>query len=348
MVYTVRMATRHRTFHRRLPGLAALLLLLAPGMARAERVVFQRGEALYLGPPDGKESRRFLTVGSASETLWAMSPDGRRVAWARRAPGAGDTGLTSRPLVLSLSDILGRRQKRLCSTEALRDRLGRKVSAIGAGGASTRLEEWQPLSLSWSGDGRTLYVGCIRVGEPVAMTTVAVDAVTGSALVDAEGRWKAIAPAAQADARAALLAAVGSATSEGQSGPEASYAPLLLVNLGEGRTTPLPDPQTLAGEKPVYGAALWPAFAPDGKTIAFASIPRGLWLADLAARSFRRLVHTDCARPRWTPDGKGIYFLAPRPSVGDRISYDLYLLPLAGGAPQQLQQNIDWFDLIPE
>ena len=57
----------------------------------------------------------------------------------------------------------------------------------------------------------------------------------------------------------------------------------------------------------------WPAWAPDGKTIAFASNRRGnqqIFVMDPDGRNVRPVIHKEgrATAPAWAPDGKTLYF----------------------------------------
>ena len=323
-------------------SLVAIGLTLAlAGVAHAERFIFQRGSALYSASRDGKESRKLLDISAGAGVLWAASPDGRRIVWAKPTSKESEGSLAARPLTLYLTDITGRRQKRLLSTDSLTDRQGHKVTEVGEttlSGPNTTLADWSPVSLSWSADGRTLYLGCTRAGAAAGVMTVTLDAQVGTALVDSEGRWKCLGSVTQPDARSTYLAAVSI-------GRESGAAPLMICNLAVGNAwTPVPP----LGGAPVYGAALWPALAPNGKSVVFASVPRGLWLAEGPGLQTRRLVNGEVARPRFSEDGKTVLFLSPRPTTSDKIAYDLYELPLGGTTPKVVLSDVDWFDLVAD
>lgn len=317
------------------------LAFLLTQAAHAERFIFQRGSTLYSASRDGKESRKLLDIGAGPGVLWSASPDGRRVVWAKPASKESEGSLATRPLTFFLADTLGRRQKRFLSTDSLTDRQGRKVMEVGEtvlGGPSTTLADWSPVSLSWSADGRTLYLGCTRVGAAAGVMTVTLDAQAGTALVDSEGRWKCLAPVAQPDARSTYLAAVSI-------GRESGIAPLMICNLAVGNTwTPIPP----LGGTPVYGAALWPALAPNGKSVVFASVPRGLWLAEGPGLQTRRLINGEVARPRFSEDGKTVLFLSPRPTTTEKTAYDLYEFPVGGTTPKVVLSDVDWYDLVAD
>lgn len=319
--------------------LALGLMAFTVSGVHAERFLFQRGTSLYLGERDGKETRKLLDIGSGSGRLWSVSPDGRRVVWLKPLSGGDEGSLEARPIAVFLTDITGRRQKRLFSTDALLDRQGRKItviSPIGAETTTTTLADWAPVSLSWSADGRTLYLGCTRVGGSGVMT-VTVDGQAGTAIVDADGNWKCLAAITQPDARSTYLAGV----SVGRD----STAPLLLCNLALGNAwTPVPP----TGGTPPYVAALWPALSPDGKSVAFTSVPRGLWLAEAQGTKLKRLVSGEVLRPRFAEDGKTLFFLAPRPTTTERQAYDLYELTPGSATPRVVLSDVDWFDVVPD
>jgi hypothetical protein len=329
------------TMLRRCACVFGVLIAVAATAAHAERFLIQRGPAIYLASKEG-DARRLIEIGTTSGTLWTASPDGHRVYWLKASSVASpeDGNLATRPVIISVIDITGRRQKKLLASDALKDRLGRVVTQLAptkSEGAPTKLSDWQPISLSLSADGRTLYLGCVRIGA-AEVTTVGIDALSGAALVDADGNWKCIAAAAQTDARAGQLAGIG--VSE-----EVGIAPLLLVDLSQGGLSSRVPP---GGGKTEYSAALWPALSPTGSSIAFTSLPRGLWLAEQNGASVRRLIASDATRARWSDDNKTIYFLAPRPVATDKLSYDLYAISAISKNPKILLQNVDWFDVIPD
>ena len=319
--------------------------------ARADRLAYQRGDAVFLSALDGKFSHKRISL-PAGDALWAVARDGRRLAWVKRVPGGADAGLTSRAAAIFVIDSAGRREKKLVATDGLKDRSEKRVTEIGATrpeGGATRLDDWTPLSLGFSADGRTLYLGIARTGNAeVELATVALDAATGAAVVDADGRWKVLAPVAQADARDAYLCGVGAA-STGEAA-DASFAPLTVVRFDDESVSPLPSTATSAGKKPAYGSAILPAISPDARRIAFSSIPAGLWLADPLGKFIKRIVSTEATRPRWSTDGKTLYFLAPRPSTGDKLHYDLYSLPAdtLTAAPKKVLDDLDSYDIVPD
>ena len=121
---------------------AAAALLADVRTAVADRLIFQRAEAVYSSGLDG-DSPRLRTNLPGSESLWAISADGRRIAWTKQLPGGADAGLQSRPLAIFVGDTVGRREKKLVTTNGLRDRNSLRVTEVGAtrqegGGDATR------------------------------------------------------------------------------------------------------------------------------------------------------------------------------------------------------------------
>lgn len=313
-----------------------LVGLLASG-AQAERFLYQRGTGLFLAAREGKDTRKLLEIGPGH--LWSASPDGRRIAWLKPLTGEGEGSLEAHPVAVYLADITGRRQKKLFSTDTLTDRQGRKVTLLGPtdpGGVATPFSDWAAVSLTWSADGRTLYLGCSRVGPLAGVTTVTLDAQAGTAIVDADGNWKSLAAVTHPDARGTSLAAVSLGKLPGS-------APLSVCNFALGSTW---TPITAGEDPPPYGMALWPALAPDSKSVAFASQPRGLWLAEGA--KVRRLINGEVVRPRFGEDSKTLFFLAPRPTTTDKQSYDLFELAPGATAPKVVLSDVDWFDVVPD
>ena len=255
----------------------------------------------------------------------------------------------------------GRHQKTLLQSGAIHDRLGRPVAAWGGGeGADTGAGEWEPVSISWSADGRTIYLSCASVGGGrAAKATFGADSASGAALVDADGRWKNIAPVTFLDSRGGLLAGSGAARFAPPGGGDPiPYAPIVVINLAEGGTR---TPLFAAGatpDLPAYAFAAWVALSPDNGRVAFTVAGSGLWLTDRRRPSYRLLVEGAVIRPRWASDGNRLRFLLARPRTASPDSpaptpaYDLYEITvpdIAGGdAPplRLLLQNVDAFDLV--
>jgi len=270
-------------------------------------------------------------------------------------------------VAIYLSDMTGLHQKRLFSTDNLRDRRGKKIVTVGADlpgdpddkSSARQLTQWEPLSLAWSADSRTLYVCCRLLSQSLPLkATFAVDAATGIALVDADGRWKAVAPVSDVDARGVILIGSGAAVyAPAASGPPGlPYTPLVLGNLAEGTRTVLftPNPQDQSATLPDYAFALSPALSGnDNRYVAFTSANKGLWLLDRTSMAYRQLLDRNVSHPRWTSSANALYFLEPRPQADGRVIYDLNsatFAPLTGelAIPQIVQQNVDWFDIVPE
>ncbi|MES2463275.1 MAG: hypothetical protein V4671_22100 [Armatimonadota bacterium] len=360
--------------------LTALLSTLAGSAtaAFAEQLLFQRGATLYAAEMDGTEARPLFDLGPVSgasasadgDAIWSAAPDGRRVAWMNRGAaivGADPTAvnLRDRPAQIFLSDLTGRHQKPLFSTATLHDRQNKKVTSVGINllGAPEEIpvrkfESWEPVSLAWSADSRTLYVSCSCLLPTLALkATFAVDAATGIALVDADGRWKSVAPMTDVHASGVLI--VGSGAAQNQAGtvdaPAARYSPLYLTNLAAGTRSPLFDAATQnTTPLPDYALTRTPALSGnDNRYIAFASVNRGLWILDRTTQQYRPLLERSVLRPRWAAEATGLYFLEARPVQAGKTTYDLYaadFVPSTGqlGLPRPLLQSVDWFDVVPD
>jgi hypothetical protein len=344
----------------------SLLTVFAPS-AFAQRLLFQRGDSLYVATEEGNDPRKLYPVGEADGTLWAAAPDGRRVAWLTRGSArGGDTaakGLERRPVIVSVGDMTGRHRKRLLITSALKDRQGRRVTRLTkpTGAPTTipddpeasRLDEWEPVSLSWSADSRTLYLSCFYTGETGGKATFAVDAVNGTALIDADGRWKSIAPVTHIEARGGLLVGSGFSRYTPQGGSPTVYNPLITVVLMNGDLMVLYSPEEGMREFPDYAFATHPALGPDNREIAFSAVGKGIYITDKFGKAYRKVVEGGAIRPRWSSDGKRVYFLLPRPLAGDKPIFDLYAIAVPEGpntppdAPVLIQQSVEWFDIAP-
>lgn len=358
---------------------AALTALVgSTGTAFAEQLIFQRGITLYAAEMDGTEARPLFDLASASAvptepaetTVWTAAPDGRRVIWMHRGdltPTADPNAvsLRDRPAQVFISDQTGRHQKLLFSTVALHDRQNKKVTSIGINLPGTpeeisvrKFESWEPVSLAWSADSRTLYLSCVCLLPTLSLkTTVAVDAATGAALVDADGRWKTVAPMTDVDASGVLI--VGTGTAQNPKGtanaPATRYAPLYLINLAAGTRAPLYDASKNAPQPlPDYARVRTPALSGnDNRYIAFASESKGLWILDRTTQEYRPLLERNVTHPRWAAEATSLLFLEARPSQSGKSRYDLYaadFVPSTGqlGLPRPLLQGVDWFAVVPD
>lgn len=78
----------------------------------------------------------------------------------------------------------------------------------------------------------------------------------------------------------------------------------------------------------------WPAWSPDGKTIAFAGNRNAAWqifLVDPDGQNLRLLAATDGrgTAPKWSPDGKSIFYTICR-DTQDRRGCDIYVAEIPG------------------
>ena len=346
--------------------------------AFAEQLLFQRGITLYAAEMDGTEAKPLFDFGPSSAapiepaeaTVWASAPDGRRVVWMHRGEPLSSAdpnalNLRDRPALIFLSDLPGRHQKQLFSTAALHDRQNKKVTSIGINLPGTpeeipvrKFESWKPVSLAWSADSRTLYLSCVCLLPTLSLkTTVAVDAATGAALVDADGRWKTVAPMTDVDASGVLIVGTGAAQNPKgtATAPVTRYAPLYLINLAAGTRAPLYDAVAQDPAKlPDYAFTKTPALSGnDNRYIAFASENKGLWILDRTTQEYRPLLERNVTHPRWTAEATSLLFLEARPSQAGKSSYDLYaadFVPSTGqlGLPRPLLQGVDWFAVVPD
>jgi len=342
-----------------LPALlaGAGLLLFSPN-AHAQSLIVQRGDTLYAADPSGSSAtRKLFGLGAPADAFWAIGPDGRRVATLTRSGDvAGGFNLAARPATVYVSELGGRHRKRLFSTDTLHDRLGRSVTALGLGDDEGRFVDWDIAGLAWSSDSRTLYVSCFNSATG-AKATFTADGASGAVLVDAQGRWKSIAPLTAIDARASRL--VGTAATA--STPPASVSraiqrsgPLVTIDLSTGAHTPLAPtvgvtyaPETVVAD---------PALSPNEQRVAISAPANGLVLLTRRSGLGQQAVAGVTLRPRWSPDGKSVYFLLQRPGSDAAPVFDLYAVDVpsadsiaAAPTPFRLVlQGVDWFDVVPE
>lgn len=349
--------------------LAVLLtcLSLVSPRALAERIVFQRGETLYVTNAEGREARRLFVVGRPFETRWAPSPDGRRVAWTEplsASPNAG-ISLADRPVAIFVADLSGLRRKRLLVTNNLRDRRGNRVTRLGLGDhkpveGAENFSAWLLDGLAWSADGRSLYLSCALAGNLGGHATFVVDSSTGAAVVDAEGRWRSIGPVTDVDARGALLIGVTLASTKDSAALDrplgaSRFRPLLIINLAEEKTTSLLPATFAAKDAPTYAGANSPALSPDTGMVVFGTFGHGLWLVDTQGRNYRALTAgAGDDSPRWSSDGKRILYLSHPAGSAAGLTDNLYDLPVPDNslhdrpARRLLIRDIVRFFVVPD
>jgi hypothetical protein len=344
-------------------GVIALTLLISPVFA--DRLYLVRGDTLSVSVPSSapnstasaRESRKLTTIPKATTSgiLFAATTDGHRMVWGVQAKkedtntNAEGDSLTARPLTVTLCDQTGSRQKRLFVTDAMKDRQGRVITEVGAvlaGGEVTPLSDWVPKSLSWSADSRTIYLSCSPVsGDEGNGATFAVDAISGTAIVDSNGRLKVITGLTSVDTRPGWLVGVRSLQKAG----EKSYCSLYLSDLARGEKKALPSKNSGV---PEYENATSPALSPNVDQIVFTASSGGLWWVDATTEKIQRLVRGEVRSPRWRSDGKTVFFLAPRPTVGNKPTYDLFELVVVKGTPQGAPrlaaENVDAYALVED
>ena len=336
----------------------------SPSPARGERLLFQRGDALYVAETNGANVRRLFAMGRADAgVVWSPSPDGRRVAWLiplAASGGSREAGLRARPVAVYLGDLAGRHVKRVLATNDLRDRQGKAVTtlSVGAVGAPASLTDWALDALSFSADGRSLYLCCTHLKPAGGRATFVADAVTGAVIVDGQGRWKSVAPMTQVDARGSLLVGVGLArttdaarpagVSAATGRPDTRFAPLLVTDFAQGATRSLLPATFPSSRRPPYATALSPAVSPDGRTIAFAALGQGLFLVDTLGQDYRRITRNPADdAPRWSSDGQRLFYLSSAPD-GTVGVYVLEIPPAGIARGRRVLPNVDRFFVIPD
>jgi Tol biopolymer transport system component/DNA-binding winged helix-turn-helix (wHTH) protein len=126
---------------------------------------------------------------------------------------------------------------------------------------------------------------------------------------------------------------------------EPTILSLFLVERETGEKIKLTSPQAgTAGDR-------FPAFSPDGKTVAFfrfiSDAVGDLYLVSVAGGEPKRLTFDDAGAifPTWTPDGRDILFISSRDGRG------LWRIPATGGTPEKVEaigQRIWEFAISPQ
>lgn len=97
---------------------------------------------------------------------------------------------------------------------------------------------------------------------------------------------------------------------------------------------PLPEPARFSIPAPTDVAIEWPRVSPDGRTVAFVGIERGvrsIWVRPTASFDAVRLAGTEGVnRPFWSPDSRYLAFIANR--------NQLKKIAAAGGPPQLISE----------
>ncbi len=117
--------------------------------------------------------------------------------------------------------------------------------------------------------------------------------------------------------------------------PDGKRVAIHMAILGTEKIWLLPGDGTAGAAIPTTRgtADRYPAWSPDGRSLAFASNRHGgfrLYIADEKGRNARLLVRqeSEAMLPRWSPDGSMIAFL----SRGGESGWDLWLAPVDGAA----------------
>jgi len=307
---------RWRSQRTRVAGLSGLLMfatgLMPPagvgaamGTATAGRLYIRRGPYIYAVKADGSGARQVTRTGTAAypDGDPAVSPDGRRLAYAQRGQG-GNSSIYLVPV---------------------------------AGGAPLALssDDKQLGHPAWSPDGRRvaydrLFLHTTLYGDLAPGDVIAINAAdTGKTLAvfdRAAADATRIAPTWSPDGRTI----VASQLPFGQG----SHASISLVAI---------DSASQRGRALTRDTAhdyLYPAYSPDGRSIACVRRPLGykgqgsLWLLDKDGKGGHEMAAgADPTRPAWSPDGTRIAYGA---------SDNVYTVPASGGRPTLLLSNASY------
>jgi hypothetical protein len=125
--------------------------------------------------------------------------------------------------------------------------------------------------------------------------------------------------------------------------PWSPRAPLLLLPRQRGRSLAIDRLDAGSGRRAALTAGpadLWPAWSPDGATIAFTR-RNDAWLMAANGARERRLT-TDATDPVWSPDGRRLALLRPsaiRLELGPR---SLWIVTRNGGAARRLATGVEY------
>ena len=86
--------------------------------------------------------------------------------------------------------------------------------------------------------------------------------------------------------------------------------------------------RTLVRSRP-YDQVFTPAYAPDGRTVAFSRFTHGgfrdIWVVDVATGVTERITHDRAVdvQPCWSADGRKLYFSSDRTGIFNVYEHDL-------------------------
>lgn len=260
----------------------------------------------------------------------AVSPDGTRVAWVERLTDA--TGNPSANSAIYVADL---------SSAAAPPR---RISACEAGCAEHDVA-WSPdgkrlafLSDAESGGQFQLYGADLEGSPPRKLTSLAGYL--------AEPRWspdgKTIAILFTENAPRAAGPLEAMTPDSGVVGAKIYEQRLTAVDLASGRVRPLSPPDLYVYE---YD------WSPDGKNLVFTAGPglgddnwyiARLYTLSVSSGKMEPILKPplQIGVPRWSPDGKTIAYVGGLMSDEGSIGGDIFVLPVAGGAPRDLTPGV--------
>ena len=314
------------------PTFPAILPSVGP-LQPAYRIAFvsngTSGDDIWTVDPDGRRltdlTQAQKAKGNDSDPEW--SPDGMRIAfvsdrdgnadiWVMNADGTGARNLTHTP-----GDDLSPRWSpdgtRIAFT-TFRDGDAEiyLMTADGTGQTNLTKADGDDLQPAWSPDGTQIAFVSERGKRPRALYVLSLDAPKTPAKLAAPPCDLA-SPAWSSDGK--TIAVVGCVGADGQGNADPLQHAVYVVPAGGGALVAISDPKMDSGG---------PAFAPDGKTLAFWSY-RTPQQADIAlftlGANTRRIIQAPPGagrEPAWSVDGASIAFIGGDFMIGNVIVSD--------------------------